>query len=742
MSMMTSMAISKATQGDIGISQNKAKSLSGEQNLAKKEKELREASEGFEAIFIQKMWEEMRASMPENDMHGSKEEKYWQSMYSQQLGENMAANGGIGLADMMMDQLSKERLKSPSAANIFERTPMEVSPAPLIEDPTAPRLQMKQVAVPASEENTVHGASQVLSKNSPNNPGAQSQNINELYQSMDEAGIGRTSAVGAANVSNTNAQNIELRTAPILDKILEEAGDIGHSYYAEPYKEASAQANIKIEMASVPKASPALSQILDELEAQVNPKIIEPTIVRTTYISNLPASERKNAILDKNGKISQKHIAEVMPREDLAPIRLGNRERTMQKVSDMPAGQNGQSEQMRLGNRERTMPNGPNRQQAFGAQNINSYPESLIPTYPHQVNQAVNAKDNPKLEEAEKILNADADILAGIQSRYVSSYAPKETTATLNGEGVSSPQSNNTSVFPSYAEVQAELNSILERGTNRNVYGTMLASSTQINSPSNLLGNSFGNSQSVANAGRISGSNSINTLNNENQIPVFLTMPSLDEALASGSLIASLSPEQIRATQLEVNSTGNTIPSRTIPINSTSVFAGQKVDQRNNISDALGGPQISQPAHVLPSTKVSGLSPELNIQAPLQNGEVRSGFGWRLDPFSKERAWHTGLDIQAAAGSNVNAVHDGVVSFAGKDAELGNMVVIEHGNGMQSVYGHNAELLVKEGEKISAGTNVAMVGMSGRAAGAHLHFEIRHNGLSINPEPYLSNKKA
>ncbi len=174
-------------------------------------------------------------------------------------------------------------------------------------------------------------------------------------------------------------------------------------------------------------------------------------------------------------------------------------------------------------------------------------------------------------------------------------------------------------------------------------------------------------------------------------------------------------------------------------IENTHVQASQNNDMPiMNTEKAMGGPNLAQPVEML-KQDVSALSPKMNMQSPLQ-GSLESSFGWRLDPFTKERAWHNGIDIQAKEGSPIKAAAHGVVSFVGQDPELGNVVIIDHHNGLQSVYGHNSELLVQQGEKITTGTEIAKVGMSGRATGPHLHFEIRDNGLSINPEPYLSNE--
>lgn len=111
-------------------------------SAATKEKKLREAAEGFEAIFIQQMWQSMRASLPKEGIMHSREEQFWQGMYDQELGKSMASAGGIGLADMMMAQLSKklENASEVTAENMH-RTPLDVKPVPLIEEKTSQALR-------------------------------------------------------------------------------------------------------------------------------------------------------------------------------------------------------------------------------------------------------------------------------------------------------------------------------------------------------------------------------------------------------------------------------------------------------------------------------------------------------------------------------------------------------------------------------------------------------------------------
>ena len=125
-----------------------------------------------------------------------------------------------------------------------------------------------------------------------------------------------------------------------------------------------------------------------------------------------------------------------------------------------------------------------------------------------------------------------------------------------------------------------------------------------------------------------------------------------------------------------------------------------------------------------------------SLEAPV-SGDISSGFGWRVDPFTGRRSWHAGVDIKAGPGEAVRAARGGVVSFAGKHPELGNLVVVDHGDGLRTFYGHNRSLEVRVGQTVSTGTELAQAGSSGRASGTHVHFEVRRGDLALNPEPLI-----
>lgn len=118
-------------------------------------------------------------------------------------------------------------------------------------------------------------------------------------------------------------------------------------------------------------------------------------------------------------------------------------------------------------------------------------------------------------------------------------------------------------------------------------------------------------------------------------------------------------------------------------------------------------------------------------------GRITGQFGRRTDPDGYGSAFHSGLDIAAPAGSTVLSALGGTVVYSGWMGGYGLTVVVEHENGMISLYGHCSELAVTEGERVFAGQPIAFVGSTGRSTGSHLHFEVRINNLPVDPLSFL-----
>ena len=124
------------------------------------------------------------------------------------------------------------------------------------------------------------------------------------------------------------------------------------------------------------------------------------------------------------------------------------------------------------------------------------------------------------------------------------------------------------------------------------------------------------------------------------------------------------------------------------------------------------------------------------------NGHTSSGFGFRSDPFSGRSALHTGLDFPAAVGTPIKAAAGGVVIAAEYHSAYGNMVDLDHGNGLVTRYAHSSKLLVQRGDLVKRGQVIAEVGTTGRSTGPHLHFEVLVGGVPQDPTKFLAGGKA
>jgi murein DD-endopeptidase MepM/ murein hydrolase activator NlpD len=120
-------------------------------------------------------------------------------------------------------------------------------------------------------------------------------------------------------------------------------------------------------------------------------------------------------------------------------------------------------------------------------------------------------------------------------------------------------------------------------------------------------------------------------------------------------------------------------------------------------------------------------------------GWKTSGFGYRISPFTGLREFHKGLDIATRIGSPIIATADGVVTFVGTRGMLGRVVIIDHGHGIVTQYGHVQKIIKKRGETVKRGDVIAEVGATGRTTGPHVHYEVFVNGIPVNPEKYILN---
>ncbi len=129
-------------------------------------------------------------------------------------------------------------------------------------------------------------------------------------------------------------------------------------------------------------------------------------------------------------------------------------------------------------------------------------------------------------------------------------------------------------------------------------------------------------------------------------------------------------------------------------------------------------------------------APLLHAQ-PVDSGYISSRYGMRNDPINGKYRKHNGIDIAAKKGSIIRAIGSGFVTFAGRKGGYGNVIEIHHSDSLKSRYAHLDKILVEEGDVVRQRSKIAKMGRTGRATGSHLHLEVWHNGIAVNPEKYV-----
>lgn len=131
-------------------------------------------------------------------------------------------------------------------------------------------------------------------------------------------------------------------------------------------------------------------------------------------------------------------------------------------------------------------------------------------------------------------------------------------------------------------------------------------------------------------------------------------------------------------------------------------------------------------------------SPKLHVPV---SGRISSNYGWRHDPINGNLKHHSGIDIAVASGTPIKSIAPGRVTFSGARGGYGNLVIIEHDNGVVSLYGHNSLLLASTGELVDGQSTIALSGSTGRSTGPHLHFELWKNGMNLT-QAYVEDRSG
>lgn len=213
------------------------------------------------------------------------------------------------------------------------------------------------------------------------------------------------------------------------------------------------------------------------------------------------------------------------------------------------------------------------------------------------------------------------------------------------------------------------------------------------------------------------------------------------QAASLGSLASEVTALYgLRQNKLKAAATANAVP---VPVDTNGDFTDAAYTQSFDQLSVLRNTALSGR---LTRSFETGLSPSNGDQwmdmadAPSLwpvVGPITSSFGERQDPFNGEGAFHAGIDISTSFGQAVRATADGVVLTAGLASGYGREIMIDHGHGIQTLYGHLSGFAISSGEQVKRGQIIGYVGTSGRSTGPHLHYEVRIRNTPVNPHKYL-----
>ncbi|MSP86415.1 MAG: M23 family metallopeptidase [Methylotenera sp.] len=199
--------------------------------------------------------------------------------------------------------------------------------------------------------------------------------------------------------------------------------------------------------------------------------------------------------------------------------------------------------------------------------------------------------------------------------------------------------------------------------------------------------------------------------------------------------------KELPTTKKSANPATNTLPSanRGGPLVLNTPFS--EADLQKDITELTARVEFDTEylsnleAKLLQQSVLKGTLPN---SSPVDAAFNSSSYGWRIDPFNGNKAFHEGLDFSAETGAPIFSAAGGIVTSAEYQPDYGKIVKINHGSGLETRYAHASKLLVKVGERVKKGQVVAEVGNTGRSTGAHLHYEIRLNGNALDPRKYLN----
>ncbi len=240
------------------------------------------------------------------------------------------------------------------------------------------------------------------------------------------------------------------------------------------------------------------------------------------------------------------------------------------------------------------------------------------------------------------------------------------------------------------------------------------------------------------------------------------TVTNINESRAQIADIQSIARDRIKKIELVINTTGlNVKKSKSLlkKFNSQSNIKHASLNDPSDLDKAQGGPKEDRNLdEVVESTSKSidddfanfqfsneidylmvleRLAQALPFNRPMKNYYISSTFGVRVDPITHRYTQHSGLDFVGVSNEKIISPSGGKVILAGRFSDYGNAVVIDHGYGITTRYGHLSSIKVKEGDTVKQGQVIALQGNTGRSTGAHLHYEVRYKNIPLNPRKFL-----
>lgn len=237
--------------------------------------------------------------------------------------------------------------------------------------------------------------------------------------------------------------------------------------------------------------------------------------------------------------------------------------------------------------------------------------------------------------------------------------------------------------------------------------------------------------------------------------------PAIDRALASADTNPVRRVEMVRVGQEQLLDAADSFArSRADRLRMAFRMAGLSPTAFVDSASALGGPlieskdpralaavldvdddfavRIQRAARDLSEAKaLAQAAGDLPLARPTVNSQQTSGFGVRFDPFTRQPAYHSGLDFNGGYATPIYSTGPGVVSFIGQRSGYGNVVEIDHGRGLKTRYAHLSGFAVQRGQRVAVGQRIASMGSTGRSTGTHLHYEVWVNGRAQNPGRFL-----